>query len=293
MRLQGTTMAMGHMHAWRPKNRYDPFHSSTFKKVNIMSSSKDYIPGNASQFNTFQANLSTQVSANAPAWNIPAIIATDLSTRSVAFGLVYAPIVNEETRTRQQMLAYNAFRKSYDAFLRSFCQSFLTNNVVIPIDQRKALGLNPRGLNPPSKRTKITTSPIVKLVPMGGGEVKFMFKVEASNKRTGRHPESNGVNVYYRFLPINAAVPAPPVPVPPPANQPQDGAPDTDAKTSDELNGIPTDGFEHYFSTKANFTKQLGLSNIGKVLHVYAQWVNTTDPGLSSTFSMVSTVVVS
>lgn len=258
-----------------------------------MSRSKDYIPSNASDFNNFQANLNTKVAANGATWNILANMVTELNDRSTAFALVYAAIVNVETRTRQQVLAYNEFRQTYDPFLRSFCQSFLTNNVVIPIDERKALGLNPRGLNPPSKRPKISTSPIVKLVPLGGGEVKFMFKVEASNKRTGRHPDSNGVNVYYRFLPVNAAVPAPPIQVPPPTDQPQDEATNTDAKTSDELNGIPTDGFEHYFSTKASFTQQLGLANIGKVLHVYACWVNTTNPANNSGFSMVSTVVIS
>jgi hypothetical protein len=257
-----------------------------------MSASKDYIPGNSKDFNDFQLYLVAQVVANAAIWNIPAAIAATLTTMSTDFVPINAAIVNEETRSRAQMIAYRAYRQQYDAYLRNFCQSFLTNNSVIPIELRKAMGLNPRGLNPRTKRVKIGTAPIVSVNTKGGGEVKFGFKVESSNKRTGRHPESNGVNVFYRIVTLNAPVPPPPPILIVPTGDAFGGAsPD---ENSAAKAGLPSaDGFDHAFSTKATFTRQLPLSEIGKVLHVYAQWVNTTDPGLNSTFSTLATVVIS
>ncbi len=257
-----------------------------------MSTSRDYIPGNAKDFNDFQLYLVAQVVANAAAWNIPAITVADLTTASAAFAPIYAAIVNSETRSRQQLLAYKNFRKLNDPLFREFCQSFLTNNMVIPIDERKAMGLNPRGLNPRTKRTKISTAPIVSVIAKGGGEVKFGFKVEASNTRTARHPLSNGVNVFYRLVALNESAPAPPpIPVVPPT-EPSNGTPA--AASASAKAGLPTaDGFEHYFSTRAAFSRQLPLTDLGKVMHVYAQWVNTTDPNMNSTFSMLSTIVVS
>ncbi len=204
---------------------------------------------------------------------------------------LYAAITNVETRSRQQVLAYNNFRTENDPMLREFCQGFLTNNMLIPIDQRKAMGLNPRGLNPRTTRGKITTAPIVSVSAKGGGEVKFGFKVEASNARTARHPLSNGVDVFYRVAPISATAPVPP---PIPVGPTEPSADSGNATPAEAKAGLPSaDGFEHYFNTRASFTRQMPLADIGKALHVYAQWVNTSDPTKNSTFSMLTTIVIS
>jgi len=256
-----------------------------------MATSKDYIPKNAEEFNLFQLYLVAQVTANATIWNIPPTMVTELGNLSTAFGPIYAAVTNVETRSRQQVLAYNNFRIENDPLFRDFCQSFLTNNMLIPIDQRKAMGLNPRGLNPRTTRGKITTAPIVSVSAKGGGEVKFGFKVEASNTRTARHPLSNGVNVFYRIVPIGGTAPAPP-PIPiGPTDPSADGG---NATPAEAKAGLPSaDGFEHYFNTRASFTRQLPLADIGKAMHVYAQWVNTSDSSNNSTFSMLTTIVIS
>lgn len=257
-------------------------------------STKDYIPRNAKEFNDFQLYLVAQVTTNGLAWNVPAALSAELTLKSTDFVPINAAITNKETRTQQQVLAYNTFRKEYEVFLRALCQGFLTNNTTIPVDQRKALGLNPRGLNPRGERAKISTPPIVVVKARGGGEVKFGFKVEDSNKRTARHPESNGVNVYFRIESMNEPAPTPPpIPQPPAPGPNGTNRPETE-NASKTRGALPSsDGFQHYFSTRASFTHQLSLDDIGKVLHVYAQWVNTSDYSKNSTFSMLTTIVIS
>ena len=253
--------------------------------------SKDYIPSNDGEFNDFQDNLHTQVAANATTWGIPAAQLTAFGTWHTDYAPIYLAVKFKEKRTPEQVLAHREFRKLYNPFLRSFCQSFLTNNILIPVSVRKALGLNPRGVNAPSERESITTAPIVSLQTLGGGKMKFGFKVAASNKRTAKHPESNGVMVYYRVVSNSSdPVPPPPVPVVPPVTA-AGPTPETPASTTP---GLPTvDGFTPYFSPKASFQRQLGLSDIGKILHLYAQWVNTSDASKNGPFTMVSTVVIS
>jgi hypothetical protein len=50
---------------------------------------------------------------------------------------------------------------------------------------------------------------------------------------------------------------------------------------------------ELYVSTKAQFKRQIGLRNIGKMLHIYAQWVNSSKPQNNGNFSMVTSIVIS
>ncbi len=240
---------------------------------------RNYIPNNNSDFMAFQENLNTEVTANATAWNIPTAEATALSTWSTGYGPYFAAIVNKNTRTREQVIAHDEYRADYVAFLRPFCQGFLVNNTLIPISERAAMGLNPRGLNPRSERPAITTAPIPSLVPMGGGMVKFSFKVAESNLRVARHPESNGVEVYYKLESL--------------VEQPQ---PMNDVLIEEEGPSSAADddkGFETHFSTRAQFTDELGLENVGKRLSIYARWVNTSDPSKNGPYSSTISMVVS
>lgn len=245
--------------------------------------SRDYIPSNNNDFFNFQNYINAQVSTNATAWNIPAAEQTALDTWSNGYANVYKEITNVETRTRQDITAHDEYREDYVAFLRPFCQGFLTNNLLIPISERAAMGLNPRGLNPRSERPYITTAPVPALKALGGGMVRFSFKVEASNKRSGRQADSNGVEVYYKLL---AQTPKPePVVV---LEDSLETASDNPAES-----GLPTDGYQTMFSTRARFIHQLPIADIGKTLHVYARWVNTSDAKKSGPYSMVATTVVS
>lgn len=233
----------------------------------------DYIPSNIESFNTFQIRINDQATANAAAWNIPAAEITSLNTWSGDFRPLYEAAVNKNARSRQDVLDYNAYRANFEQFLRGFCQSFLTNNLLIPVGERVALGLNPRGVNPPTPRPDITTAPIPSLTPMGGGMVKLTFKVAESNTRIARHPDSNGIEVYWLLEPLNGTTP----PVT------EDG----------ELLEEAKEPYEVMFNSRAQFNKSFGLENIGKRLRVYARWVNTSDAEKSGPFCTEISLVVS
>ena len=240
-----------------------------------------YIPSNNNEFMAFQGNLNNEVTANAATWNIPATEASQLTTWSTGYTPLFNAIVNKNARTREQVIAHNLYRKDYEQFLRSFCQAFLTNNPLIPMSERVALGLNPRGLNPPTKRPKITTAPIPSMLPLGGGMMRFSFKVEASDKRVGRHPDSNGVELYAT---ITGGVPGPsPIVL-------NDGL--VEEETVLKMDADDTNPHV-YFSTRAQFVAELGLSNIGKTIAIYARWVNTTNPNLSGPYSVTISRVIS
>ena len=266
-----------------------------------MSKAKPYIPSNNDDFHHFEEKIDTDVTANAAAWGVPASQVSLLNDWSTGYQPVFNAIVNEETRTKQQVLAHKTYKKNYVKFLRPFCQSFLTNNLSIPIDERKAMGLNPRGINPPAKRPAITTAPVSEIKPLGGGKVRFRFKVSQSN-RVGKHPDSNGVEIFYKLVASGGSQPVPPPQPPTPPAPPAppivpitpEGNSSNQASNSSANSGLPTqDGYQTYFSTRASFTKQLPLSDIGKTLYVYAQWVNTSNPSNSGQFSMVTVLVVS
>lgn len=240
---------------------------------------RDYIPKNNSQFMDFQRNLNSQVAANATAWNIPSSEATALSDWSTGYELVYKPIVNKRTRTQEQVIAHDEYRNDYVAFLRPFVQGFLVNNTLIPISERAAMGLNPRGLKPRSERPTITTAPIPSLKAVGGGMVRFTFKTADSNTRIARHPDSNGVEVYYRLEPLYME--------PRPLN---------DTLIEDDEQVIIKDnktGYLQRFSTRAQFLQELGVDAIGKRLKVYGRWVNTSDSSKSGPYSAITSMVVS
>lgn len=242
---------------------------------------KDYIPYNNNDFNNFQTYLNEQVTANSVAWNIPAAEQTALDTWSTGYAPLYKAILNLDTRTRAQVMAHDEYRDDYVGFLRPLCQGYLTNNPLIPISDRVAMGLNPRGLNPPSERPSILTAPILELKALGGGLVRFAFKVEASNTRSARQEDSNGVEVFYKLQSQVAEA----VPVLAEGDEP------TSDNPSD--NGLPSEGYEKMFSTRARFIHQLPIQDIGKTLHVYARWVNTSDATKNGPYSMVLATVVS
>ena len=255
-----------------------------------MSRRPNYIPRKADDFNKFQNDLLAAMVADGAAWGITAVQIAVLTTWNTDYALLYAKVSNKDRRTREDLDNYRAFLVGYIAFLRVFVQSSLVNNPLIPIGRRGSLGLNPRGLSPRQPKEEITTVPLISLSPLGGGMIRFNFKVDEASKIAHMHPDSNGLAIYYRFTEIGGTVPEPPtgpvstlgVAVDAKSNKPQLGS------------NIPTiEGFELHVSTKAQFKRQMGLQNIGKMLHVFAQWVNSSKPQNNGNFSMVTAIVIS
>jgi len=262
-----------------------------------MSRRPDYIPPKISAFNKFQSDLYTALAANAVAWGILPTMLTVFAQWSTDYALHYNKVSVKDKRTKEDLDNYKAFLVGYVAFLRSFIQSSVVNNPLIPIGTRGALGLNPRGLTPRQPKEKITTVPIVKLIALGGGLMRFNFKVDTASRIAHMHPDSNGIAIYYRFSTIGNPAPLPPPMVSNLGTPPIIEAADEDNTRIDEEtradNGLPTpDGYELYVSTRAQFSLQLGMDNIGRMLHVYARWVNSSKPENNGNFSMVSSILI-
>lgn len=257
-----------------------------------MARRPDYIPTNMDAFNTWQINLVTTVVANAAAWNLIPAAVTELQNASAAFGPVFTSVNNKENRTRQQMAAYRLYRQQYDGMLRTFVQSYLANNATIPMAERVGMGLNPRGFTPRQPKGQILTAPEVRLRSLGGGKVRFTFKREEDSGRASMDPNSTGVAIYYRFAPVGVA----PLPVPnPEPTPPVESLTDPNTTTPEEADiaGLPTmTGYELEVSTRARVLRQVPLDRIGMVMHVFAQWVNSSKPQYNGPYSMVTTVVV-
>lgn len=262
-----------------------------------MSRRPDYIPRNMMAFFAFTQDLLTTIMANAGIWNLPASAVTELQDAITAFGPVFSAVTNKEKRTRQQMVAYQTARTQLEAQLRSFVQSFLVNNASIPMAERVGMELNPRGFTPRQPKGSITVAPIVALVALGGGKVRLRFKRPDSNGRTSMLPDSTGIAYYFRFQSMgNAPIPVPPSPTPvPPPPMPlydQATAPEGAAKQS-EVPGLPAHkGYELEVVTRASIERQVSLDRIGSVMHVFAQYINSSKPANNGPYSMVVSVVI-
>jgi hypothetical protein len=265
-----------------------------------MSRRPDYIPPQIGAFNTFQSNLLAALTTNAVAWGILPTLLALFTQWSTDYAVHYAKVSVKDRRTKEDLDNYKAFLVGYVAFLRGMVQSSVVNNQLIPIGTRGALGLNPRGLTPRQPKEKITTTPIVKLIPLGGGLMRFNFKVDEASKIAHMHPDSNGIAIYYRFSTIGKPAPVPPpqtnglgAPVGNTLQDEEDNNMDDEATDRAE-NGLPTaDGYQLYVSTKAQFSRQFALEDIGKVLHIYAQWINSSKPQNNGNFSMVTSSLIS
>lgn len=234
----------------------------------------DYISTNNAEFSLFVGDLELAVTANAATWNIPAAVAAELFDWTNEYQAYFKTIKNKNTRTRQQVIAHDEFRKEFIVWLRPFCQGYVVNNPIIPMADRVALGFSPRGFNSPGPRPAITTAPIPELKPLGGALVQFTFKQADSNARSARHPYSNGITVFMKIVPPGNVAPA---------------APDPDSNTASK----EEESFVPVFNTNARFNRQFELKQVGHTLYVYARWVNTSDPDKDGPYSAMISMVIS
>jgi len=255
-----------------------------------MSRRPDYIPRNMTAFFAFIQNLNSTVTANAGTWNLPANAVTDLQNAIMAFGPVFETVSNNRTRTREQMAAYQTERRALETQLRTFVQSYLVNNAGIPVSARIGMGLNVRGFYPRQRKTNITVAPIIALSALGGGKVRLRFKRPDGTGRPSLIADCTGIAYYFRFQPLGTA----PVPVPPPPMPTDDQAgPRDQVSRQGTVAGLPTyRGYELEVVTRASIERQVPIDRIGSVMHVFAQYVNSSDPSKNGPYSMVSTVIV-
>jgi hypothetical protein len=235
----------------------------------------DYIPSKLKDYYDWQDNLVSTVTTNAATWGIDPTVLADLQTRSSDYKPLYLAIKNKPTRTAQQVSAHDVYKKTYTKYLRSFVQSDLVNNALIPVDALVGMGLNPH-LYIRTERPKITDKPSVVPENVGGGEVRFRCTQPGSDSK-GRHPDSNGIELFYVIESVAAKVnPVEPVPG------------DAEEQKEEDALFLPS-----VFSPRANFIHSFGVNHVGKVLRVYGRWVNTSDRAKSGPFGGIVSLVIS
>ena len=219
---------------------------------------RDYIPRPNADFNNFQHNIATKVAANAVAWNIPNAEVNALSSTSAAYGNIYNIISNKGSRTMWQVHEYNALRKTYEADLRKFVNSYLRNNKNIEAAAFTSMGIPQRGKRR-KNRSAITDAPELIAQSVPGAFVRFWCRQQNHDGRASIHPESDGVEIRY------------------------------------SIGTEPVD-FNHaqhtFVSKKAHIRLPVKLEWRGKNLYAYARWVNLADHNRSSGWSYVVVVQV-
>lgn len=239
----------------------------------------DYIPGRNSDFHGFQQFLTDQVTLNLATWGIPADVGAELTSQNTAYNALYAAIFNKEVRTPQQVEAHRQGRRTYTAFLRQLVQGYLVNNPVISFDEKRAMGLNPRdGRN---SRPQITVMPVPTLRALGGGMVRFEFRVPGDSNRASIHPASNGVEVKVYFS--GGGRPMPPMPPMPDQGDTVNPPDNQGRQDAHEVHTV--------LRTRAIFVEEVG--NQGRTMHLQARYVNTSHPQKSGPWCNEVTVVVS
>jgi hypothetical protein len=224
---------------------------------NIMSKS-DYVPRTHSGFNSWQQTIAQFVATNAAAWGVSATLAAELATRTAAFALLYAAIGNHNTRTLQQVSAFNEYRIGYTTFLRQLVQGQLVNNPVIPYDEKIAMGLHPRSGARPERPT-IVTHPVLSYTGFSGGLVQFEC-TNSSDGRAARPVNSDGVELY---ITVESSKPAGSQPLPLEAQPEPTPAVVVQQRTVQ--------------SSKTRFNYQFGLEERGMRFSVYGRWYNNND----------------
>jgi hypothetical protein len=234
----------------------------------------DYIPSKLKDYHDWQEKLVTTVVNNATLWGIDAALVTELQNMAGTYKPLYLAIKSTETRTQQQVVAHNTYKKTYTKFLRSVVQGSLVNNPRVPIADLVAMGLNPH-LYIRTQRSKITDKPTIQPENVGGGEVRFRCTQAGSNSK-GRHPESDGIELFYVLESVAAKV------------NPVDPVPTTPAEPNEDNQFVPS-----LFSSRANFIYGFGVNSVGKVLRVYGRWANTADRSKSGPCCGIVSLVIS
>jgi hypothetical protein len=244
-------------------------HKPRPKRTEMMN--EDYIPGGNRAFHEWQQFLTEKVTANGAAWNIQQSVIDEQTTQNAVYNTLYANIKIKQVRTTQQVDAHKVGRRSYTTFLRQLVQGYLVNNPLIPFDEKRAMGLNPREGR--GKREKIVEIPVVSLVAIGGAFMRFEVRMPGTSGRARMNPLSNGVELRVYFT------------------KGGNSAPRLSEEGQQVLLPIEAREVHTLLSTRAIFTKDTKMQ--GYTMHVQARYVNTVDPEKSGPWSNEVTMVVS
>lgn len=104
---------------------------------------RDYIPAKDSNFDSFQGNFITQVTANAVPWNIVAAALAALLPLQTAWAATWAIAKVKVNRSLANIAAKNVARENYQSALRLFIQSSIYHNAAVNDADVELCGLQP------------------------------------------------------------------------------------------------------------------------------------------------------
>ena len=102
---------------------------------------RDYIPRPNVDFNEFQVRLVKAVVTNALSWKIPADEVATLQTDSAKQADYFKAISNKNNRTKTQVEEHDQFRKTFEADLRLFVNSYLRSNKNVSTSEATGMGI--------------------------------------------------------------------------------------------------------------------------------------------------------
>ncbi|MCF8275281.1 MAG: hypothetical protein K9J17_00995 [Flavobacteriales bacterium] len=209
---------------------------------------------------------------------------TEWSSRRDAWVLIYAKHKDASKRTKTITAEKDLQKK---AFIQ-FANPLLTRMSVSPAltsDDRGALHLSER--DAPTERTKIETTPLAKIIPMEGGDVKIRVRTTEDGNRASKHPDADHVEMRYALVSVGQDTGSFPIPDPTIPRPPSD--------TAAGAQKVPTTAAECPYSKiskKAIFIASLGQEHSGKRIYAFFRWVNASKEENSSSWSTVVQSVV-
>ncbi|MEW6027275.1 MAG: hypothetical protein AB1599_08270 [Planctomycetota bacterium] len=210
----------------------------------------------------WQGKVVNKAVANQVAWNLPAAKVTALVARRAWYEPLYHKAQEKDERTKADVDRHRQARKLYEGELRAFINAHIRYNDDVPRDEKIAMGVPPRDLEP-TPRGKIETKPYIDLEPAGGGSIKVRCRETTDRTRASRHPLADGIECRYTFVPVGEMAP-----------ENWDDCPKT------------------VVSKKALFKIQCGAKVIGQRFYGFFRWVNLTNPANNGDWTESKHVVI-
>jgi hypothetical protein len=127
-----------------------------------MPASPPYIPAKDADFNNWLTNFSTLLTASPTTYGLVAADAVIVAGQTTLWTAAYLAAINGLTRGPNSIAVKDAARVTAQAIVRPYAQS-IANNVGVLVDDKIAIGVNPR-TNPPSPIAAPTTNPVLSII---------------------------------------------------------------------------------------------------------------------------------
>lgn len=235
--------------------------------------------------------LAAETPTNAERLGLTPTELTEWGTRRANWVLIYATYGDASKRTKTVTAEKEAQKKAFTQFANPLLTRMGVSPALTTTD-RGALNLAER--DAPTDRSKIETTPLAKIIPMEGGDLKIRVRITTDGNRASKHPDADHVEMRYALVSTTGSTGAPTLPptgpMPPDPNDPS--YPSTSERTVGTVPNTAADCPHSKISKKAIFIASLGQENSGKRIYAFFRWVNASNEENSSSWSTVVQSVV-